>query len=143
MKTQITKKQQNNKTLKHYIFKWSKNMSHHTWRYFPTTDSNYVIMAWYVTTSTMSDVITQQHTMHYTMVCCNNRNLLCHSIWCHMPWHSMHYVTTAYNVIAYYFGTRCSMSQHAMLPKVVCHSIVCHNDRYCVMIWYVISTGII
>jgi len=52
----------------------------------------------------MSDVITQQHTIHHIMVCCNTRNLLCHNIWCHMPWHSMHYVTCydtpTYNVIA-------------------------------------------
>jgi hypothetical protein len=70
-------------------------MSHHHCCYVATTDSNYTIMTWYVTTGSMSDVITQQHTMHHIMVCCNNIHLLCHT---NMSQHMMSHAMTQHTM---------------------------------------------
>ena len=147
MKTQNKHKRQNNKTLKHYIFKWSTHICHIiadgmsqqqtvTMSYWHDMSQQALVRCYNPTTYNASyhgmlqqqTLAMSQHMMSHAM----KQHALCHVLWhnsiqCHsiIFWNKIQYVAACYVSVN-------SMSQR----QALCHDMVCHINRHHIITWY-------
>ena len=123
-----------------------KHMSHHNWWYVATTNINYVIMIWYVTTGTMSPIMTQLiyniawHGMSqqqtFAMSHAMKQQALCHVLWYNrhnnIQFHNMIFCNKMQYVVTCY----ASVNSMPWQRKALFHDMVCHINRHHILTRY-------